>query len=138
MSARAYDIMDELPAIFALVSGISASDVEIGYRDPAGMEEDELPRVLVYNPTTSEPDAPVFGLRSIEYGFSLLVVNTLDTDQATEETTLQLCEEMASQLSKATLTNADTAYMNPGSILHSEDDRQTVVGAFIVANWEGL
>ena len=45
---------------------------------------------------------------------------------------------MASRLSKATLTNADTAYMNPGSILFSEDDRQTVVGAFIVAKWEGL
>ncbi len=132
--ARAYDIMNELPAIFATVTGIVSADVEIGYRDPATMEEDELPRVLVYNPTTDEPDAPIYGLRSIEYGFAVLVVNGIET----EEDTLQLCEEMAAALSAATLTNADTAYMNPGSVINAEDRRQSIVGAFMFAKWEGL
>lgn len=134
MTARAYDIMDELPAIFATVSGLVAADVEIGYRDPATIPEGDLPRVLVYNPSTDEPEAPVFGLRSIEYGFAVLVVNLLDTDEAT----LQLCEEMATALSAATLTNADTAFMNPGSIITDGKRSRAIVGAFLTANWEGL
>ncbi len=138
MTSRPYDIMDELPAIFATVTGLTAADVEIGYRDPAGMEEDELPRVLVYNPTTAEPDAAVFGLRSVEFAFAVLVVNSIDTDETTDRDTMRICEDMAIALGAATLTNADTARMNPGSTLDAEDDRQAIVGAFIVANWEGL
>jgi len=134
MTARAYDIMDELPAIFATVTGLDASDVEIGYRDPAHVEQDQLPRVMVYNPTTEEPEAPSFGLRSIEYGYALLLVNA----PGTEEATLELCEQMAAALNAAALTNADTAYMNPGSVTHQESTTQTLVVAFIFAQWEGL
>jgi len=133
--ARAFDIMDELPAIFATVAGIAAADVEIGYRDPKHIETDQLPRVLVYNPTTDEPEPPVFGLRSIEYSYAVLVVNEIET----EESTLQLCESMASALTAATLTNADTAFMNPGSVITAESTKgRTVVGAFLFARYEGL
>lgn len=135
MTARAYDIMDELPAIFATVTGIDTADVVIGYTDPKHIEEDNLPRVMIYNPTTDEPDAPVYGLRSIEYGYAVLVVNEISTDEAT----LQLCEEMAAALTAASLTNADTAYMNPGSVVTAEATKgRTVVGAFLFAQWEGL
>lgn len=134
MTARAYDIMDELPAIFATVTGLDAADVEIGYRDPAHVEQDQLPRVMVYNPTTEEPEAPSFGLRSIEYGYALLIVNDVDT----EESTLEFCEQMAVALNAAALTNADTAYMNPGSVTHQEGTDRTLVVAFIFAQWEGL
>ena len=138
MTARAFDIMDELPAIFATVTGIDAADVEIGYRDPAGIEQDDLPRVLVYNPTTEEPEAPSYGLRSIEYGYAILVINSVSEDGVTDEATFELCEQMAVALSAAALTNADTAYMNPGSLIQSEDDRRSIVGAFLFAQWEGL
>ena len=136
MTARAYDIMRELPAIFATVTGLDAADVEVGrYRDPSGIETDQLPRVLVYNPTTEEPDAPAFGLRAMEFGYAVLVVNDIDT----EEATLQLCEEMAVALNAAALTNADTAFMNPGSVLNAEQSSaRTIVGAFMFAQWEGL
>lgn len=134
MSSRAYDIMDELPAIFATVAGLEVADMEIGYRNPARIPEGELPKVLVYNPTTEQPSAPVFGVRSIEFGFVVLVVNVLDTD----EVTLQLCEEMAVALGAATLTNADTAFMNPGSIITDDKRQRAMVGAFLSARWEGL
>lgn len=135
MSARAYDIMREFPAIFGTVTGIDAANVEIGrYRDPTRIEESDLPRVLVYNPSTDQPDPPVFGVRSIEFGYAVLVVNTLDTDEAT----LQLCEEMATALGAATLTNADTAFMNPGSIVTDTKRQRALVGAFLSARWEGL
>jgi hypothetical protein len=134
MTARAYNIMDELPAIFATVSGIDSSDVEIGWRDPANIDEGDLPVVLVYNPTTEEPQAPVFGVRSIEYGYAVVIVNNLDT----EEATIELCEGMSAALTAATITNADTIYMNPGSIVHSEAPRRTLVAAFLFAKWEGV
>lgn len=134
MSSRAYDIMNELPAIFATVVGLEVADTAIGYRDPARIPEGELPMVLVYNPTTEQPNAPVFGVRSVEFGFAVLVVNALDTDEAT----LQLCEEMAVALSAAALTNADTAFMNPGSIVTDDKRQRAMVGAFLVAQWEGL
>ncbi len=134
MSARAYDIMRELPAIFATVSGLETADVEIGYRDPAKIEAAELPRVLVYNPSTDESDPPVFGLRAVEFGFTILVVDDVDTDEAT----LQLSEDMATVLNAATLTNADTAFMNPGSIITDDKRQRAIVGAFLSALWEGV
>ncbi len=134
MTARAYDIMRELPAIFAGVSGLVAADVEIGYRNPLAIPEGDLPRVLVYNPSTDEPEAPVFGLRRIEFGFVVVVVNLIDTDEAT----LTLSEDMAIVLNAASLTNADTAFMNPGSIVTDDKRQRAIVGAFMLATWEGV
>ena len=134
MSARAFDIMRELPAIFGAVTGLNATDVEIGYRDPAKIENSLLPRVLVYNPTTEEPTPPSFGLRQVEFGFAVLVVNDRDTDEAT----LELCEQMAAALSAASMTNADRAYMSPGAVVTAEKDQVAKVGAILIAEWEGL
>jgi hypothetical protein len=126
--------MDELPAIFATVSGIEVADVEIGWRDPMGIEEGELPRVLVFNPETDEPEPPEFGLRFLEYSYTVVLVNDVDTDEAS----FQLCEEMANALTAAALTNADTAYMNPGSIVIAEQTQRSIVGMVLVARYEGL
>ncbi len=134
MTARAYDIMRELPAIFATVSGIVSADVEIGFRNPATIAEDELPRVIIYDPTTADPEPSEFGLRADEFGFFMFIVNDLDTDEAT----LQMVEEMATALSAATLTNADTAFMNPGSIVTDGKTKRSIAVASIVANYEGL
>lgn len=134
MTARAYDIMRELPAIFANVSGLEAADVEIGYRKLTSIPEGDLPRVLVYNPSTDEPEPPVFGLRAVEFGFTILIVNLIDTDEAT----LALSESMAIVLKAASLTNADTAFMNPGSIITDDKRQRAIVGAFMSALWEGV
>lgn len=132
--SRAYDIMNELPAIFATVSGIDAGDVEIGWRDPAGIEEGQLPRVLVYNPITDDPEPPSFGLSATVFTFAIVVVNDVETDEAT----LLLCQEMAIALAAATLTNADRSYMNLGSIATAEQTNRSIVGATLVAEYEGL
>ena len=135
MSARAFDIMNELPAIFATVPGIEAANVEVGrFRDPSGIPESELPRVLVYNPTSEEPAAPSYGLRRIEFGFAVLVVDGVDDHSVT----LEKMEQMAVALSSASLTNADRAYMAPGSIQTAEGEEQSVAVSILLAEWEGL
>jgi len=133
VTARAYDIMDELPAIFANVAGLDAADVEIGYRDPEHIQAGELPRVLIYNPTTADTEPPVYGLRSVEYGYVVLVVGSLDA----EEATLELCEQMAIEVAGAALTNADRAYMDPGTILTDADRNVSLVVSALIAEWEG-
>ena len=134
MSSRAFDIMRELPAIFATATGIDAADVEIGWRDPETIEPDQLPRVLVYNPSATDPEVAEFGLRNVEFGFAVVVVNALDTDEAT----LELCELMAGAVNVASFTNADSAVMGSGSVVIVAERKRAIVGALMTAQWEGV
>lgn len=134
MSARAWDIMRELPAIWDPVAGITSASVEIGYRDPASIHEAELPRVLVYNPTTADPELGDFGLRVEEYGFAVLVVGRLGEDEAT----LELSQRMAAAVNAAAFVAADRAWMSPGSIVVDSDRNRSKAVAILFASWEGV
>jgi hypothetical protein len=126
--------MDDVAAVIGALSGLTAASVEIGYKDPSTIPEGDLPLVLVYNPTTSEPGPPVYGLRATEYSFLVLLVDAYNTDEAT----LQLMEEISAAVSSASMTSADLAYMNPGSIITDRKLKRAMVGAFLVAEWEGV
>jgi hypothetical protein len=126
--------MDDVAAVIAALPGLTSANVEIGYKDPSTIPEGSLPLVLVYNPTTAEPDAPVYGLRATEYSFLVLLVDAYNTDEAT----IQLMEEIAEAVSSAAMTNSDLAYMNPGSIITDRKIKRAMVGAFLVAEWEGI
>ena len=134
MTSRAFDIMRELPAILSAVDGITAESFDLFYRDPDSIDESLLPRVLIYNPSTAEPELPEFGLRAIEFGFVVLVVGQVDSD----ENTLRIAEDMAAIVERAALVNADRASMNPGSIVTDRERGRARVLASIIAQWEGV